>query len=84
MAKNESPFIWDKHSDQPFPIKDKAYKKAKRKENLFDYIPLVFYNIFIFPFAMMLSSLFKPKKTKFPHFFGQRRNKIVSIFYKVF
>lgn len=70
MDKKESPFIWDKYSDQPYPIKDKAYKKQKRKENLFDYIPLIIYNMIIFPLAMLVSSLFKAKKQSFPHFFG--------------
>ena len=58
MDKNSNFFIWDKYSDQPYPIKDKAYKKMMRRRNMFDYIPLILANIFIFPLAVILMKLF--------------------------
>ncbi len=58
----KAPFHWDKYSDQPYILKDKVYKKAKRKENLFDYIKLLLINIFMFPVAMLTMNLFKKKQ----------------------
>jgi len=67
-------FIWDKYSDQPYPINNKEYKNKKRKENSFDYIPLFFTNLFIFPlgllFSFFFSSFLKTKKNKFDIFFA--------------
>lgn len=72
---NNEPFIWDKYSDQPYPIKNKAYKKQKRKENLFDYIPLLLSNALYFPLGVINSYFSKSKKDEFPHFFGMCVNK---------
>ncbi len=68
--ENNSPFVWDKYSDQPYPIKDKAYKKQKRKENLFDTFNLLLVNIFIFPLAVLIMKFFKAKKKDYKNFFG--------------
>ncbi|MEA3383121.1 MAG: hypothetical protein U9Q20_00405, partial [Campylobacterota bacterium] len=55
-------FIWDKYSDQPYPIKDKSYKKAMRKKHIKDYIPLTITNLFMFPFSVLTMKFFPAKK----------------------
>ncbi|MFK5977002.1 MAG: hypothetical protein QM493_10880 [Sulfurovum sp.] len=52
-------YIWDKYSDQPYPIKDKNYKKAMRKKYIFDFIPLILTNIILFPLSIIVMKLFK-------------------------
>ncbi len=66
----KEPFIWDKYSDQPYPIKDKVYKKEMRKRHMWDYIPLFFTNILFFPLGILLMVLFKGKKVAKESFYG--------------
>ncbi len=56
---NKAPFFWDKYSDQPQIIKDKAYKRAMRKKYLFDLLKMLFSSIFILPFALIFMKFFK-------------------------
>jgi hypothetical protein len=70
----KSPFKWDNHSDQPYILKDKAYKKAMRKKNAKDYLPLVLSNAILFPLGAFLSSLLKGKKQQSSSFFGMSVN----------
>lgn len=67
---NKNPFIWDDKSDQPFILKDKEYKKAMRKKHMWDYVPMLLSNLFIYPLGLMTSSLFKGKQNKAQNFFG--------------
>jgi len=66
----QKPFIWDRYSDQPYPIKDKIYKKKMRKKHLFDYIPLLLTNLVIFPLSIMLMKFFKAKQINREEFYG--------------
>ena len=66
----KAPFIWDKYSDQPYPIKDKVYKKKMRKKHVWDYIPLFLTNIILFPLGIVLMPLFKGKETAKEGFYG--------------
>jgi hypothetical protein len=68
------PFIWDRYSDQPYPIKDKTYKKRMRKRHLWDYIPLLLTNIIFFPLSIVLMSLFKGKEVGKKGFYGMGVN----------
>ena len=70
----KDPFIWDRYSDQPYPIKDKVYKKRMRKRHLWDYIPLLLTNIIFFPLGMLLMSLFKGKDLDKEGFYGMGVN----------
>ena len=56
---NKGPFIWDKYSDQPHVIRDKAYKKSMRKKHLFDYIKLFFTSIIFLPISIVLMKFFR-------------------------
>ena len=66
----QKPFIWDKYSDQPYPIKDKAYKKKMRKKHLWDYVPLFLTNIIMFPLSIVLMPFFKSKEVPNKSFYG--------------
>ena len=66
----KAPFIWDKYSDQPYPIKDKTYKKMMRKKHLFDYVPLFLTNMFMFPLSVLMMKLFKGKSVNHDNFYG--------------
>jgi hypothetical protein len=66
----KSPFIWDKYSDQPYPIKDKAYKKRMRLRHIFSYFPLLLMTLVMFPFALFAMYFFKPKSIDKEGFFA--------------
>jgi len=68
------PFIWDRYSDQPYPIKDKLYKKKMRKKYFVDYFPLFFTNLFIFPLSILIMTLFKGRKVHLNGFYGMGVN----------
>ena len=53
-----SPFVWDIYSDQPYPIKDKEYKKKMRLKNSLDYIPLALSNLVFYPSAVASMKVF--------------------------
>jgi len=66
----KAPFFWDKYSDQPYPIKDKTYKKKMRKKHLWDYVPLLLSNIVFFPLSMLLMPFYKGKHIDKKNFYG--------------
>jgi len=66
----QNPFIWDKYSDQPYPIKDKAYKKKMRKKHLWDYVPLLLTNLILFPMSILFIYFFKGQKVRKESFYG--------------
>jgi hypothetical protein len=63
-SSENSPFVWDKYSDQPHIIKDKAYKKKMRKRYTFDYILMFLTNLIIFPLSIILMKFFKKNKNQ--------------------
>jgi hypothetical protein len=66
----KKPFIWDKYSDQPYPLKDKAYKKRMRQKHLWDYLPLFLSNLLFFPLSVLLMPLYKAKPIDKQNFYG--------------
>lgn len=64
------PFIWDKYSDQPHLLKDKAYKKMMRKKHRWDKIPLYLTTMIFFPLSIALMSLFRGKEVDENSFYG--------------
>ena len=66
----QKPFTWDKYSDQPYPLKDKAYKNKMRKKHMWDYIPLLLANIILFPLSIVLMPFFKGKEVPNESFYG--------------
>ncbi|MEA2019090.1 MAG: hypothetical protein U9N59_11635 [Campylobacterota bacterium] len=59
--QNNTPFIWDKYSDQPHVIKDKAYKKEMRKKHKFDFFKMLVTTLLIFPISIIVMKLFTKK-----------------------
>ena len=57
--KKDNYFIWDKYSDQPQVIKDRAFKKSMKKKHLKDYIKLFFSSFFVLPFSILLMKFFR-------------------------
>ena len=66
----QNPFIWDKYSDQPYPIKDKLYKKKMRKKHFWSYLPLLLINLVIFPFSIIVMFFFKGSHSSSESFYG--------------
>jgi hypothetical protein len=63
-------FVWDKHSDQPFPLRDRAFKKQMKRKHLLEIVPLFLYNLFIFPLGVAYSFFVKGKRQHNRDFFG--------------
>jgi len=66
----KAPFIWDKYSDQPYPLRDKAYKKKMRKKHLWDYIPLLLSMLIFFPLSILLMPFYRAKQIDEQNFYG--------------
>ncbi len=58
----KSPHIWDSYSDQPYPIKDKIYKRDMRRRYIWDYIPLLLSSIILFPISILIMKIFRVSK----------------------
>ncbi len=59
---NKTPFFWDKYSDQPCVIKDKAYKRNMRKKYVLDYVKMFFSSLIILPISILFMKFFKGKE----------------------
>ena len=66
----QKPFIWDIYSDQPYPLKDKVYKKKMRRKYVWDYVILFFTNVIFFPLSLFSMAFFKVKKTSNESIYG--------------
>jgi len=67
-------FKWDSHSDQPYQIKDRAFKKAERKKELPSLIYTFASSLLIFPLALVFLPLFRKKEIDTEQFFGMSVN----------
>ncbi len=67
-------FVWDKYSDQPHIIRDKAFKKKMKKKFLGDQLKILLTFIITFPIATLLMKLFKAKKYDKNQFYGMSVN----------
>ncbi len=66
----KSPFIWDNYSDQPYPLRDKTYKKQMRIKHLWDYLPLLLSTLVFFPISILLMLFYKGKEVDRANFYG--------------
>lgn len=57
-------FVWDKYSDQPCVIKDKAYRKEKRSKYVLEYLFSYLGFILTLPFFTFVGVFLKGSKTK--------------------
>ena len=65
----KQPYIWDNYSDQPYPLKDKIYKKKMRKKESFSLIKTFLISLFILPFSIIMLPFVKRKKINSNDFF---------------
>ncbi|MEA3370693.1 MAG: glycosyl hydrolase [Campylobacterota bacterium] len=57
----KKPYIWDNYSDQPYPLKDKVYKKTMRKKEAFSLLKTFLVSLFIIPFSLVMMPFVKRK-----------------------
>lgn len=55
----QQPIGWDKYSDQPYVIEDKAYKRSMRKKHILDYLKLFFTSVIVLPISILIMKFFK-------------------------
>lgn len=65
----KEPYIWDSYSDQPYPLKDRAYKKKMRKKEVISLIKTFFVSIFILPFSLLMIPFARKKQIDSNEFF---------------
>ncbi|MCK4875891.1 MAG: glycosyl hydrolase, partial [Sulfurimonas sp.] len=58
----KQPYVWDNYSDQPYPLKDKSYKKQMRKRELTSLLKTFLTAIFILPFSLIIMPFVKRKE----------------------
>lgn len=63
------PYIWDEYSDQPYPIKDKTYKKKHRRLALASLIKTFFTALIIFPISIVAMPFVGRRTIKSSEFF---------------
>ena len=66
----KTPFVWDKYSDQPYPLRDKVYKKKMRRRHIWSYLPLFLSNLVIFPLSIVVMYFLKGHNTANKSFYG--------------
>lgn len=65
----KKPYIWDNYSDQPYPLKDKNYKKKMRKSQIGSLLKTLFISIFVLPVSLIFTPFVKRKKIDSKTFF---------------
>jgi len=65
----QEPFIWDKYSDQPVPLKDKKYKKKMRQHEFGSLLKTFITALFILPFSLIMMPFIKRKQIASSDFF---------------
>ena len=66
----KKPYIWDSYSDQPYPLKDKTYKKTMRKRSFLSLIKTVFISLIVLPVSLIATPFIKRKKINSKFFFS--------------
>ncbi|MDA7818364.1 glycosyl hydrolase [Sulfurimonas sp.] len=65
----KEPYVWDNYSDQPYPLKDRNYKKVMRKRELFSLIKTFLISLIILPFSIIMMPFVKRKTVNSNEFF---------------
>ncbi len=65
-------FKWDSFSDQPYPIRDREFKKSIYKRAIFDTIKMVFTNLLLIPIILVrfIIALFQKRSINVDKFFA--------------
>ena len=64
-----SPYSWDSYSDQPYQLKDKAFKKSMRKKELKSILKTIFISLIILPLSILAMPFVKRKEITSSEFF---------------
>ncbi len=70
----KAPFFWDHHSDQPYQLKERAFKKAMRKKELVSLLSTFFSALFVLPIALVLQFFVPRRRIPSDDFFGMSIN----------
>ncbi len=70
----QKPFVWDSYADQPFPLEDRAYKRAHRWRNLPNILWTIFLGGLLLPLFYIARLFFSAKKPSIHDFFGMGIN----------
>ncbi|MGE4420322.1 MAG: glycosyl hydrolase [Sulfurimonas sp.] len=65
----KEPYRWDNYSDQPYPLKDKNYKKEMRKSQIGSLLKTSLISLFILPLSIVMTPFVKRKKINSNDFF---------------
>lgn len=65
----KEPYRWDNYSDQPYPLKDKNYKKEMRKSQIGSLLKTSLISLFILPLSIVMTPFVKRKKINSNEFF---------------
>lgn len=65
----KEPYRWDNYSDQPYPLKDKSYKKEMRKSQIGSLLKTSLISLFILPLSIVMTPFVKRKKINSNDFF---------------
>jgi len=65
----KQPYTWDNYSDQPYPLKDKVYKREMRKRSLASILKTIIISLFVFPTSFIMMSFIKNRKIDTNSFF---------------
>lgn len=63
------PYEWDQYSDQPYPLKDKLYKKIMRKRELGSLLKTLFTSLLVLPLSLIMLPFVKRKLVNSREFF---------------
>ena len=64
------PFAWDPHSDQPYQLKDRAFKKSKRRASWASLLKTALTALSVLPLSLLGIPFLRPKPVDTDRFFG--------------
>ena len=70
----KAPFVWDRYSNQPYQLKDRAFKKKIRRRHLGSLIMTVLTALVFLPLSYLLIPFLRRRKIGSEHFFGMSVN----------
>ena len=70
----KKPYLWDSYSDQPYQLKDHAFKKNGRKKEFSSLLYTYLSSLILLPPFLVLQYFIKPRKIDTKQFFGMSVN----------
>lgn len=74
MTIKPKPFHWDPHSDQPYSITSKSYKRKRRLQSVGSMLYMFIISLLMMPIALLLQKLWKKPTIHPQNFFGMSVN----------